>query len=65
MKQDVTLVNILLLQPLRVNGFLQRYQTYAWYKYRISLDDNRLVGTLKFGTTVRNNLKYPNIIDKK
>ena len=65
MNQDVTLVNVFPVQPLRVNGFLQRYQKYVWYQYNISLAYNRLVGPFQSGTTVRNNLKDPNMIENK
>ena len=51
--------------PLRVNRLLQRYHTYVWYQDDISLSNHRLVGPLQFGTTGRNKLKYPNLIDKK
>ena len=65
MNQDVTLGKMLPVIPLKVNGFLQRYQTYVWYQYYISLGEHRLVGPIQFGTTGRNKLKHPNIIDKK
>ena len=64
-KQDGTLGNFLPERPFRVNGFLQRYQTYVWYQDDTSLEEHRLVGTLKFGTTEINKLKYPIMIDKK
>ena len=51
--------------PLQVNGFLNKRQGYVWYQYEISLAKHKLVGPLKFGTTGRNKLKYPNIIDNK
>ena len=51
--------------PLRVNGFLQRYQTYLWYQDDTPLAKNRLVGTFQFGTSGKKKLKYPTMIDKK
>ena len=65
MKQDGTLGKMLPVIPLRVNGFLQRYQTYVWYQDDISLVEHSLVCPFQFGTTGGNNFKYPNIIDKK
>ena len=65
MKQDGTLGKMLPVRPLRVNGFLQRYQTYVWYQDDISLVEHSLVCPFQFGTTGRKKLKYPNIIDTK
>ena len=36
-----------------------------WYEYDIYLADHRLVGPSQSVTTVRNKLKYPNMIDEK
>ena len=65
MKQDGTLGKILPVIPLRVNGFLRRYQPYVWYHDAIYLDEHGMVGPFQFGTTVRNELKYPKIIKDK
>ena len=65
MKQDGTLGRKKTVRPLRVKGYLQRYQTYVWYQYDISLAGHILVVPLQYGTTGRNKLKYPNIINKK
>ena len=65
MNQDGTLGKMLPVRPLRVNGFLQRYQTYMWYQDDTPLAEHRLVGTVLFGTTGRKKLKYPNMIDEK
>ena len=37
---------------------------YLWYHDDISLVDHRLVEPFQFGTTGRNKLKYPRIIEK-
>ena len=65
MKQDGTLGKMFPVRPLRVNGFLQRYQTYVWYQDDIFLAKHSLVGPFQFETTGRKNLKYPNMIDEK
>ena len=65
MKKDGTLGKMFPVIPLRVNSFLQKYQTYVWYQYDISLANHRLVGTFQFGTTGRKKLKYPNMINDK
>ena len=65
MKQDGTLGKIFPVRPLRVNSFLQKYQTYVWYQYDFYLANNRLVGTFQFGTTGRKTLKYPNMINNQ
>ena len=51
MNQDVTLGKMLPVIPLKVNGFLQRYQTYVWYQYDFSSDKHRMVCPFPFGTT--------------
>ena len=56
---------MLTVRPLRVNGFLPRYHEYMWYQDVISLANHRLVGPFQFGTTGRNKLKHPNMIDDK
>ena len=53
------------VRPLRVKVFLQRYQTYAWYQDNISLAEHSMVGPFQLRTTLRNKLKYPNIIGEK
>ena len=55
----------MLVRPIRVNGFLQRYLGYMWYQYEISISEHRLVDTFQFGTTVRKKSKYLNMIDEK
>ena len=65
MKQDGTLGKMFPVIPLRVNGFLHRYQIYLWYKDDIPLAENSLVGPFQFGTTGSKKLKYPDMIDKK
>ena len=65
MKQDGTLGKMFPVIPLRVNGFLQKYQTYMWYQDDISLAKHSLVDPFQFGTTGINKLKHPNMIDKK
>ena len=65
MNQDGKLGKMSPVKPLRVNGSLLRYQTYVWYQDDISLAEHRLVVPFQFGTTGRNNLKYPNMIDDK
>ena len=56
-KQDGTLGKMLPVRPLRVNGFLKRYQTYVWYQDEISLDKHSLVVPFQLGTTERKRLK--------
>ena len=63
MKQDVTLGKMLPVRPLRVNDFLQKYQTYVWYQDESSLAEHRLVGPFQFGTTGINKLRHLDIID--
>ena len=63
--QDGTLGNMLPVRPSKVHNLLQNNHKYFWYQDEISLDDHILVGLFKFGTTVRNKLKYPNMIEEK
>ena len=51
--------------PNKVHNLLHNIYKYIWYQYEISLDKHRLVGPFQFGTTVRNKLKYRNIIGDK
>ena len=64
-KQDDTLGKMLLVRPVKLNSFLQRYHIYVWYRYDISLAKNRLVWSFQLETTGRNKIKYPNMINKK
>ena len=65
MQQDSTLGKMWLVIPLQMDDFLKKLQGCVFYQDVIYLADNRLVGPLNFGTTVRKKLKYPNMIDKK
>ena len=51
--------------PIQVDDFLKKYQVLISYQDDISLAEHRLVGTFQFGTTGREKLKYPNMIDEK
>ena len=57
--------NMLLVRPSKVHNLLQENQKYVLYQYDISLADHILVATFQFGTTGRNKLKYPNMINEK
>ena len=63
--QDGTLGKMLAVIPGKLHNLLQKNQTYMWYQDDISLDEHRLIGPLKFETTRRKTLKYPNMIDEK
>ena len=63
--QYSTLGKMLPVRPSKVNNLLQDNQTYICYQDDISLTDHRLVGPFQFGTTGINELKYPNMVDKK
>ena len=63
--QDGTLGKMLSVRPSKLHNLLQKNQTCVWYQDDISLADHRLVGPFQFGTTGRNKLKYPNMIDKQ
>ena len=63
--QDGTFRNMFLVIPSKVHNLLQKNHMYLWYQYDISLSDHKMFGTFQFGTTGRNKLKYPNIIDDK
>ena len=63
--QDNTFGKILSARPGKVNNLLQKNHIYVWYEDNIYLDEHRLVGPLQFGTTGRNKLKHPNMIDYK
>ena len=65
MQQDGTLGIMWPVRPLQVNDFVKKHQGCVWYQDEISLAENSLVGPFQFGTTGRNKLKYPNIIDDK
>ena len=65
MKQYGTPGKMILVRPLKVNGFLQRYKIYVWYQDNISLADHSMVGSFKFIKTGRKKLEYPNMIDKR
>ena len=65
MKKDGTLGKMLPVRPLRVNGFLHKYQKYGWYQDGIFLEEHTLVGTFQFESTRRNKVKYPNTIEEK
>ena len=59
------MVNMLQVIPSKVHNLLQKNQTYEWYQNEISLAEHRLVGPFQFGTTEKNKLKYPNMVDEK
>ena len=63
--QDGNLGKMFPVRPSKVHKLLKNNQTYMWYQDGISFAENRLVGTFQFGTTGRNKLKYPNMIDEK
>ena len=63
--QDGTLGKILTVRPNKVQNLLKKNQTYVWYQDEIFFSENRLVGPLQFGTTGRNKLKHPNMIEDK
>ena len=51
MQQDITLVKMCSMRPIKVSYFLNKYQGYVWFQDDISLAEHSLVGTLKFGIT--------------
>ena len=53
------------VRPLRENEFLKKRGGYVWYQDDVSLAKHRLVHPFQFVTTVRNKLKYRNMIEKK
>ena len=53
------------MRPLRVNELLKKQKVSVWYQDGIFLYDHSIVGTLKFGTTGRKKLKYPNMSYEK
>ena len=65
MQQDGTLGNMWLVRSLQVNDFLKKIKGCVWYQYDIYLAENRIFGKFQFGTTGRNKIKYPDMIDDK
>ena len=61
--QDGTLGQMLPVIPLRVNGFIKKYQGYMCYQDDAYLTNNRLVGALQFGARRKIKLKCPNMIE--
>ena len=51
--------------PLRLNGFLYKYQRYVLYQNEISLEKHRMLGMFQFFIAVTNILKYPYMIKER
>ena len=62
---DAMIVKMLPVRPSKLHNLLQNNHTYVWYLYVISQTEHRLVRTFHFGTTGRNKLKHPNMIEDK
>ena len=65
MDQDGKLGQMLPVIPLKVNGFMKKYQGYVCYQDDVYLKNNRLVGAVQFGARRKIKLKYPKIIEDK
>ena len=61
--QDGIIGKMLTLIQSTVNNLLQNNQIHVWYQDDISLAEHSLVSLFRFGTTGRNKLKYPKIIE--
>ena len=49
----------------KLHYLLQNNHKCLWCQDDISLEENRIFGEFKFGTTGRNKLECPNIIEEK